>query len=99
MPVSGFLKPMFLLARKACLLNKRWKIVFSRFVLTIYYMEIQGVSTGYKRLRGVTGGYKGLQMVTRGYRVLQGVTRATRAYRRLQGVTGDYKGLEKLFAN
>ena len=67
----GFLKPMFLLFRKPCLLYKTWKIVFSRFIFTIYDMGIQGVTRGYKGLHGVTGGYKGLQRVTRGYRGLQ----------------------------
>ena len=50
------------------------KIVFSRFIFTIYDMGIQGlpgVTGGYKGLQGVTGGYKGLQGVTRGYRGLQ----------------------------
>ena len=71
MPILGFLKPMFLLSRKACLLYKRSKIVFLRFIFTIYYMGIQGVTRGYMGLQGVTGGYKGLQEVTRGYRGLQ----------------------------
>ena len=70
-----FLKAMFLLFRKACLLHKTSKIVFSRFIFTIYDMGIQGVTKGYRGLQGVTGGYKGLQGVTRGYRGLQGVTR------------------------
>ena len=71
MPISGFLEPMFLLSKKACLLNKRSKIVFSRFILTIYYIEIQGVTRGYRGLYRVKGGYKRLQEVRRGYRVLQ----------------------------
>ena len=37
------------------------KIVFSRFIVTIYYMEIQGVTRGDGGLKGVTAGYKGLQ--------------------------------------
>ena len=74
-----FLKPMFLLFRKASLLDKTSKIVFSRFIFTIYDMGIQGV----------TRGYRGLQRVTRGYRGLQGVTRG---YKRLQGVTGGDRG-------
>ena len=65
----GFLKPMFSLSSKACLLNKRSKIV-SRFIFTIYYMGIQGVTWSYKGYQGVTGGYKGLQEVTRGDRGL-----------------------------
>ena len=59
---------MFLLFRKACLLDKKSNIVFSRFISTIYDMGIQGVTRGYKGLQGVTGGYKGLQGVTKGYK-------------------------------
>ena len=51
------------------------KIVFSRFIVTIYYMEIQGVTRGDGGLKGgnrelqwITGGYKGLQQVTKDYR-------------------------------
>ena len=62
---------MFLFFRKACLLDKTSKIVFSRFIFTIYHMGIQGITGGYKGLQGVTKGYKG---VTRGYKGLQGVT-------------------------
>ena len=61
---------MFSLFRKACLLYKTSKIVFSPFILATYDMGIQGV----KGLLGVTRGYRGLQEVTRGYRGLQGVT-------------------------
>ena len=71
---------MFLLFRKACLLYKTSKIVFLRFIFTIYDMGIQEV----------TKGYKGLQRVTRGYKGLQGVTRD---YKRLQADTGGYEGL------
>ena len=88
MPILGFLKPMFLFSRKACLLYKRAKNVFSRFIFTIYYMVIQGVLKGYRVLQGVTGGYKGLQEVRRGYRGLQGVTGG---YKGLQGVTKNYR--------
>ena len=70
---------MFLLFRKACLLDKTSKIVFSRFIFTIYDMGIQGVTRGYKGLQGVTKGYKGLQ----------GVTGGDRGYKRIQGVTGS----------
>ena len=66
---------MFLLFRKACLLYKKWKIVFSRFIFTIYDMGIQGITRGYRVLQGVTRGYKGLQGVKRGCKGLQGVTR------------------------
>ena len=64
----GFLKPMFSLFRKACLLYKTSKTVFSRFIFTIYDMGIQGVTRDCKGLHGVTGGYKRLQGVTRGDR-------------------------------
>ena len=69
---------MFSLFRKACLLYKTSKIVFSRFIFTIYDMGIQEVKRGYRWLQGVTRGYKGLrglQRVTGSYRGLQGVTR------------------------
>ena len=81
---------MFLLFRKACLLYKTSKIVFSRFIFTIYDIEIQGVTRGYRGLQGVTRVYKGLKRVTRGYRGLQGVRRGDRG---CQGVTLGYKGL------
>ena len=64
----GFLKPMFLLFRKACLLYETSKIVFSRFIFTIYDIGIQGDTRGYRGLQGVTRGYRGLQGVTRGDR-------------------------------
>ena len=83
----GFLKPMFLLFRKACFLYKTSKIVFLRF-MTWEYRGLQGVTGGYKGLQGVTGGYKGLQGVTRGYKGLQGVTGGDKG---LQGVTKDYR--------
>ena len=76
---------MFLSFRKACLLYKRSKIFFSRFIITIYDKGIRG---GYKGLQEVTRGYKGLQAVTEG---LQGVTGG---YKGLEGVTGGYKGLQ-----
>ena len=59
---------MFSLFRKACLLYKTFKIVFSRFIFTIYDMGIQGDTMGYRGLQGVTGGYKRLQGVTRGHK-------------------------------
>ena len=67
-----------MLFRKACLLYKTSKIVFLRFIFTIYDMGITG-------LQGVTGRYRGLQGVTRGYKGLKGVTRDDRGW---QGVTG-----------
>ena len=79
---------MFLLFRKACLLYKTWKIVFSRFIFTIYDKGIQGVTRGYRGLQGVTRGYKGLQGVTKGYKELQGVTGGDKG---LQGVTKGYR--------
>ena len=60
---------MFFLFRKACLLHKTSKIVFSGFIFTIYDMGIKGVTRGYKGLQGfteVTRGYKGLQGVAGG---------------------------------
>ena len=75
---------MFLLFRKACLLYKTSKIVFSRFIFTIYDMGIQGVKRGYRVLQGVTRGYKGLQGVTRGYKGLQGVTTGYRGLQRIR---------------
>ena len=70
---SGFLKPMFLLFRKACLVYKTSKLVFSQFIFTIYDMGIQGVTRGYRGLQGLTRGYKGLHGLTRGYKELQRV--------------------------
>ena len=61
--------------RKACLLYKTSKIVFSRSIFTIYDMGIQGVRRGYRGLQGVTRGYRGLQGVTGGDKGLQGVAK------------------------
>ena len=74
---------MFLLFKKACLLDKTSKIVFSRFPFTIYDMGIPGVTRGYRGLQGVTRGYRGLQGVTKGYMGLQGVTRGYRGLQRI----------------
>ena len=74
---------MFSLFTQACLLYKTWKIVFLRFVITIYDMGVQGGTGGYERLQGVTRGYKGVQGVTRGYKWLQGVTRGDRGLQRV----------------
>ena len=84
----GFFKPIFFLSRKACLLYKTSKIVFSRSIFTIYDMRIHGVTRGYSGLQGVTRGYKGLQGVTGGYQGLQGGTGADKG---LQGVAKDYR--------
>ena len=84
----AFLKPMFFLFRKACLLYKTSKIVFPRFIFTIYDMGIPGVTRvyiGLQRLQGVTEGYKGLTGVTRGYR----------GYKGRQGVTRGYRGFKR----
>ena len=62
----GFLKTMFSLFRKACLLYKTWRNVFSRFIFTIYGMGLEWVTRGSKGLHGVTRGYRGLQGVIRG---------------------------------
>ena len=78
---------MFFLFRKACLLSKTSKIVFSRFIFTIYDMGIRGDTRGYRGLQGVTRGYKVLQGVTGGYKGLQGVTGCDKG---LQRVTKDY---------
>ena len=80
---------MFSLLRKACLLYKTSKIVFWRFIFTIFSMRIPGVTRGYRGLQGVTGGYMGLKGVTRGYRGLQ---RVTRGYKGLQGITRGERG-------
>ena len=83
---------MFLLFRKACLLYKTSKIDFSRFIITIYDMGIQGVTRGYRGLQGVTRGYRGLQGVTWDYKGLQGVTRG---YRGLQRIIETFFLLER----
>ena len=88
----AFLKPMFLLFRKACLLYKTSKIVFSRFIFTIYDMGIQRVTRGYRGLQDDTRGYKGFQGVTRGYKGWQGVTRG---YRELQRIIETFFHLER----
>ena len=95
----GFLKPMFSLFRKACLIYKTSIIVFTYVIFAIYDMRTQGITRGYWELKGVTGGFKGLQRVTGRYKGLQGVTKSyralqgvTRGYKRLQGVTRGYKG-------
>ena len=79
---------MFSLFKKACLLYKTSKIVFSRFTFTIYDIGIQGVTRGYRGLQGVTRGDRGLQGVTRGYKGLQAVTGGDMG---LQGITKDYR--------
>ena len=71
----AFLKAMFLLFRKACLLYKTSKIAFSRSIFTIYDMGMQGLRSGYRGLQGVTRGNKGVQGVRSGYKRLQGLTR------------------------
>ena len=84
----AFLQAMFLLFRKACLRCKTSKIAFSRFIFTMYEMEIQGVTRGYRGLHWVTRGYKGLQRVTGGYKGLQQVTGGDKG---LHWVTKDYR--------
>ena len=74
---------MFLLFRKACLLYKTSKIVYSRFIFTIYDTGIQRVTGGFGGLQKVKRGYKGLQGVTRGYKGLQGVKTGDRGYKGL----------------
>ena len=80
MPILWVFQTDVLLFRKACLLYKTWKIVFSRFIFTIYDMGIQGVTRGYRGLQGVTCGYKGLQGVIGGDKGLQGVTKDYRNF-------------------
>ena len=75
MPILWVFETDFFLFRKACLLYKTSKIVFSRSIFTIYDIGIQGVTRGYRGLQGVTRGYRGLQGVTRGDKGLQGVTK------------------------
>ena len=58
---------MFSVLKKACLLYKTSKIVFSLYIFAIYHMGIQGVTGGYKGLRGIRVGYKELQGVTGGF--------------------------------
>ena len=70
----GFLKPMFLLFRKACLLYQTSKMVFLQFIFAIFDLRIQGVTRAYRELQGVTWGYNRLQGITEGYKGLQGVT-------------------------
>ena len=53
------------------------KIIFPRFIFTIYDMGIRRGTRGYSGLQGVKGGFKELQSykgghgVTRGYREIQ----------------------------
>ena len=82
----GFLNPMFWLFRKVCLLYKSSKIVFSRFIFTIYDMGMHGVSGGDTGLQEVTVGYKGFQGVTGGYKGLQGVIGGDKGLRGLQRI-------------
>ena len=82
MPILWVFKPTFSLFRKASLVYKTSKTVFSPFLFRFYDMGLQG-------LQGVTRGYKGLQRVTGGDKGLHGITRG---YKGLQGVTGGYKG-------
>ena len=68
---SGFLKPMFLLFRKASFLYKTSEIVFHDLFsrsIAWEYRELQGLTGGYKGLQGVTGGDQALQEVTKDYR-------------------------------
>ena len=58
---------MFLLFRKACLLYKTSKIVFSRFIFTIYDKGLQGVTGGQTGLQGVKGVIGGLQRVVKSF--------------------------------
>ena len=56
------------------------------------YLELQGITGGY---RWFTGGNRGQQSITggyRGYRGLNGVTGGYKGYLELHGVTGYYRG-------
>ena len=54
---------------------KTLKIVFSRFIFTIYDNGIQGVTGDYRGLKEVRRSYGGLQGVRKGYGGLKGVKR------------------------
>ena len=82
---------MFSLLRKASLLYKTSKIVFSPFIFAIYDICINGVTGAYKGLQGVTRGYKGLQGVTGGFKGLHLVTRDDIG---LQGIIQTFFDLE-----
>ena len=77
MPILWVFESDVFLFRKACLLYKTSKTVFSRFLFTIYDMGIRRGTRGYSGLQGVKGGFKELQSykgghgVTRGYREIQ----------------------------
>ena len=79
-----------MLFRKACLLYKTPKIVFLQSIFTIYDMEIQGVTRGYRGLEGFTRGYRGLQGVTGGYKGLQGVKGDDKAFKGLQRIIESF---------
>ena len=88
MPILWVFESDVFVFRKACLVSKTWKIVFPRFIVTIYDMGIEWVTTGYKglqRLQGVTRGYKGLQGGCKGLQVVTGGDNG------LKGVTTDYR--------
>ena len=85
-----FLKRVISKSRKACFLHQTSKIIFSRFIITIYYMGKLGVTRGYKGLQWITRVYIGLQGVTRRYKGLQGVTRG---YKGIQGVIKRLKSI------
>ena len=62
------------------------KIIFPRFIFTIYDIGIRRGTRGYSGLQGVKGGFKELQSyngghgVTRGYKGLQGDTKVYRNF-------------------
>ena len=67
----GVLNRCFRYSQRLVCYIKRRKIVFSRFIFTIYDMGIQGVTSGYRGLQGVRKSYRGLQRVIWGYKGLQ----------------------------
>ena len=76
MPIFGFFgNRCFRCSERLVLLYKTSKIVFWRFIFTIYDMGIDRVTRGYRELQGVTWGYKELQRATGGYKGLKGVTK------------------------
>ena len=73
MPILWVFESDVFVFRKACLVSKTWKIVFPRFIITIFHIGItglQGITGGYRGLQGVTRSDKGLQRVTGGYKEL-----------------------------
>ena len=78
MPILCVFETDVFVVQKGLFLYKTSKIVFSRFIFTIFDMGLtwlQGVKEGYRGLQGVTTGYRGLQGITRGYKGLKWVSK------------------------